>query len=279
MGRLDNANSIALGGRHQDIDLLIHQLAMVATHAAAVMRAVDSGQGVLGRLVFSRDLAREVDALAADLTEGGRAQILFPSTRAALVWGESSRARRPAPSRNAIACSCRGRFIRTSAIIPITRRRRQRPRPARPPPRPPPPPTPPRADESARAAHGSDARRQSRRGNAILTIILVAFALLVLGIASCAISLMKAKAKVEAACDAYLANAQAERYDAAYDAVTPAWRAAQDRAAFAAMEKEVRRIMGTLVSKSETGFFESTVNSSTTATIGYDVQWQRAIRN
>ncbi len=86
-GLVDSASAI-VSGRHQDIDLLIHQMAMAATHAAAVLRAVDSGQGVLGRLVFSRDLAHEVDALAADLTVAAQILSQHPSS---LVWGESSK--------------------------------------------------------------------------------------------------------------------------------------------------------------------------------------------
>lgn len=71
------------------------ELAQAAGSAAQVLHAVAAGQGVLGRLVTSRDLAADVDRIAVNLTVMAQLLATHPSD---VVWGES-RATRAAAER------------------------------------------------------------------------------------------------------------------------------------------------------------------------------------
>jgi len=77
----------------QDIAALIDNLRTLSTHAAAISGAIDSGQGVLGKLIFSRDLAKQVDTIAIDFAVAAKMLNEHPS---ALVWGPSSKETREA---------------------------------------------------------------------------------------------------------------------------------------------------------------------------------------
>ncbi len=75
-----------LDGHRAELGTLIDSLAHTATHAAGILKAIESGQGVLGRLVYSKDLASNLDAVVIDLTVAAHILEQHPSS---VVWGES----------------------------------------------------------------------------------------------------------------------------------------------------------------------------------------------
>jgi len=91
---IDKMSSVAtqaddmISQHRQDLSTLIGNLRTLSGHAAAISAAIDSGQGVLGKLVFSRDLAKQVDTIAIDFAVAAKMLNEHPS---ALVWGPSSR--------------------------------------------------------------------------------------------------------------------------------------------------------------------------------------------
>lgn len=79
-----------LADHRADLGVLIKKVRDVAVHAASIAAAVDSGDGVLGRLVFSKSLAADVDSIAVDLADAAGTVAEEPE---ALVWGQSRRER------------------------------------------------------------------------------------------------------------------------------------------------------------------------------------------
>jgi phospholipid/cholesterol/gamma-HCH transport system substrate-binding protein len=90
MGDLAGHADQLLVDHRADLGVLIQKLRDTATHAASITAAIDSGQGVVGQLVFNRDLAKDVNNLAVDLTVAVEMLTDHPSD---LVWGQSKKER------------------------------------------------------------------------------------------------------------------------------------------------------------------------------------------
>jgi phospholipid/cholesterol/gamma-HCH transport system substrate-binding protein len=88
LGNVATQANDLLDQHRQDLATLVVNLRTLSSHAANISAAIDSGQGVLGRLVFSHDLAQDVDNIAADLSVAAKMIDEHPST---LVWGQSSK--------------------------------------------------------------------------------------------------------------------------------------------------------------------------------------------
>jgi hypothetical protein len=90
MGDLAGHADQLLVDHRGDLGVLIKKLRDTAMHAANITAAIDSGQGVVGQLIFNRDLARDVNNLAVDLTVAVEMLTDHPSD---LVWGQSKKER------------------------------------------------------------------------------------------------------------------------------------------------------------------------------------------
>jgi phospholipid/cholesterol/gamma-HCH transport system substrate-binding protein len=99
IGRIDDlaghADQILVDHR-ADIAVLLRKARDAMTHVASITAAIDAGQGVIGQLVFNRDLAKDVNNLAIDLSVAADQLNEHPSN---LVWGPSSSERHAADAR------------------------------------------------------------------------------------------------------------------------------------------------------------------------------------